>query len=115
MTTGEVLNLDYTKEENKKIIQKALRLIKPFKNESIDKNIEIEKLEKYIKLTLGKYNMILRIIIDRYANEKYLVYCSCIMDSQNLHILRNIYSMSIYELYCKICIFIYSKIKSQSK
>ena len=63
------MNLDCRKEENKEIIQKVLRKIKPLSKYSVGECIPISALEKAITVMTKKYNMHIReFVLDIQSN-----------------------------------------------
>ena len=57
MKTEQIMNLDCRKEENKKIIQKVLRQVKPLSKFSDEEQIPIEMLEKTVSVLTNKYEI----------------------------------------------------------
>lgn len=57
MKTEQIMNLDYRKEENQKIIQKVLRQVKPLSKFSDEEQIPIEMLEKTVSVLTNKYEI----------------------------------------------------------
>lgn len=112
MTTNQILNLDYRLEENKKIIQKVLRQIKPLSRCSEDEEIPIEYLEKAITVMSKKYKLrIGSISPDVWTNEKYSIWRSTIISDKNLQTIGIVWGISMYEVLAKTCIKMYSEIK----
>ena len=58
MKTEQILNLDYRKKENKEIIQKVLRKIKPLSKYSDEVDVPIEAIEKLIHVLVQKYEIL---------------------------------------------------------
>lgn len=112
MTTNQILNLDYRLEENKKIIQKVLRQVKPLSRYSEDEEIPMSALEKAIYVMSKKYEMRIHSIApDIWSAEKTTIWRASIISDRNLTIRGNVYGISLYELSAKIVIKMYSEIK----
>lgn len=112
MTTNQILNLDYREEENKEIIQKVLRQIKPLSRFSEEKEIPIEALEKAITVICKKYNIRIRDISpDIWSADKKIIWRACIISDKDLKTRGNIYGISMYEVLAKSAIKLYSEIK----
>lgn len=104
MKTKEILNLDFRKEENKIIIQKVLRQIKPLSKYTDE--IPIIDLEKTLKVLCVKYNFCQsNFYIDFKANKDYPVYKIVFM---NVNKQYKIYGICLYELFAKSVIQIYT-------
>lgn len=113
MKTEDLLYLDCRKKENANIIQKALRRLKPFLNEPIDEEIELNKLEKLIKVLITKYDIQPQWITFNVVEEKPYYTCS-LKRSSNHSLLGTIYGASIYEVYAKILIKMHYEIKTEN-
>lgn len=111
MKTKEIIELDYRKEENKEIIQKVLKKIKPLSK--FDKTIPLKSLEKCLAKLNIKYNYYQRIFFD--SQEDYILYHCYIERANKTDIKIDIYGISIYEVLAKTIIYIYSKTKGGSK
>lgn len=109
MTTNEILDLDCRIEENRKIIQKCLRVIKPLAKCKEDKDIPQEKLERAFHVLCRKYDFFPRTIFpDVYAAEKDIIWRVELYDLKNLKSCGVCYGLSLYELICKAVIMAYS-------
>lgn len=108
MKTQDILELDYRKEENKNIIQKVLRKIKPLSKYSDEEIIPFEKLEKLILKISQKYEYSPEFHISSYTH----IYYGFIKNMSNDRIIyEKVYGICIYELYAKMAIKMYSDIK----
>ena len=114
MTTQQILNLDLRDEENKKIIQKVLKKIKPLSKCS-DENVSLEKIEKTIMVMCKKYDFNFIIYVDKNAAEKALIYRVEIINNKLLKKVERVYGITIYEALSKAAIKIYSEIKRANK
>lgn len=114
MKTSDILELDYRLDENKKVIQKVLKQIKPLSKYS-DEDVPIDAIEKVIKTICQKYQVRIRNIIqDIWSNKKYNIWkCDIMIDGHIYDTLGTVYGMSIYELFAKIAILMYSEIKKE--
>lgn len=107
MKTQDILELDYRKKENKIIIQKVLKKIKPLSKYS-DETIPFEKLEKLILKISEKYEYSPEFHISSYTH----IYYGFIKNTSNDGIIyEKVYGICIYELYAKMAIKMYSDIK----
>lgn len=115
MTIKEIINLDCREEENKELIQRALRKIKPLSNYSEDEEIPSEKIEKLIWKMSLKYKMRIRsIMTDIWSNDKSIIWNVYIVNEEDLsdfHVC--IYGITMYEVLAKVALFMYSKRKER--
>lgn len=101
-----LVDLDYREERSRKIIEAELKKIKPFKK--FEHEIPFEALEKLIGVIQKKYNMFIREIVpDESANEKFMIWRCSIYDLKNLRLIRNVYGISMYELFCKVVLVMF--------
>ena len=114
MKTKDILQLDCTKEENKKIIQKVLKQIKPLSKYSEDE-IPIDAIDKAIKIMCTKYQVKIRNILqDIWGNRKYNIWrCDVMIDGTIYDNLGTVYGITMYEVLAKVAILIYSEIKKE--
>lgn len=111
MKTEQILNLDCRKEENKEIIQKALRQIKPLAKFS-DDYIPINALEKAITVMIKKYSMHIReITLDTKSNSKRGIWRSVLINDTDLSIIDVVYGVTLYEVFAKTTIRMYAEVK----
>ena len=110
MKTMELLNLDCTEEENAEIIQKALKRIKPFSN--VKGDVELELLEKFIQKITVKYHIMIQWITPTFTNKIESMYSASFKRTDNHVWLGNVYGKTIYELYAKIAIKMYTDVKA---
>lgn len=119
MTTYDILNLDYREKENVKKIQKVLLKIKPLMKFSDEEVIPIEALDKIIYLICKKYKVWVRSIMQSPKSSDYGNIWSCqIVDTDTLDTIQEIYGITIYEVFAKVVIYLWSvkekgKIKSR--
>ena len=107
MTTKEILDLDCRIEENKEIIQRALRKIKPLSKDENDR-IPIEKLEKCIKILCVKNSISPRQISpDVFAAHKDIIWRFEAVDLTDLNSVFICYGKDIYEVLAKATIGLY--------
>lgn len=107
MTTNELLGLDYTIEENKKLIQKALRRIKPFKDKPLNEDIPLLTLELLVGKYERKYNLMINYICPTFVTGERNLYCATIKKKDETGILEFIYATELYELFAKISIYFF--------
>lgn len=112
MKTEDLLILDLRKEENKEIIQKALRKIKPFANCEEDE-VPLQRLEKFVAVMTKKYNFEVQwIMFVVLKNNTPFWRISLREGYPKYEWLGSVEAKDLYELMCKTCILIYSIIKS---
>ena len=112
MKTEQILNLDFRKKENKKIIQKVLRKIKPLSKYSDEEDIPLEKIEKVVKVLANKYEITPQWLNMSYRSNECSIYSIGIKTTTNHKWLGNVYGMCLYELFAKMAIKMYSEIRS---
>lgn len=111
MKTEQILNLDYRKEENREIIQRVLRKIKPLSKYSDETDIPIEAIEKLIRVLTQKYE-----IMPQWMNMSYFepilgIYSISVKTTINHEWLGTVYGMCLYEVFAKLAIKMYSDVK----
>ena len=112
MTTKEVMNLDYRKEENKKIIQKVLRQIKPLSRYSDECEIPFEAIEKAITVMSKKYMMSVHSLApDMWSNENHTIWRAWLLNDKNLKTIDMVYGITLYEVFAKTAIRLYAEVK----
>jgi hypothetical protein len=104
MTTQELLDLDYNNEESKKLIQKALRKIKPFKDFDENKEVPLLLLETLVGKYERKYCLMINYITPTFIPGERNIYCATIKRTDTMQYLENVYGTSLYELFAKLCI-----------
>lgn len=113
MTTEHILLLDCREDENKEIIQKALRKIKPLKRyENLEDDVPLEMIEKVINVITSKYCICIQWISHHkqpiIANDS-SIWWSCSLKTDNDHKwLGSFYAATMYELLAKCAIKMYS-------
>lgn len=112
MTTKQVINLDYRKEENQEIIQRVLRQIKPLSRYSDEEDIPFSALEKAITVMCKKYMMrVNQITPDMWSNNKHTIWRVWLINDTNLKTIETIYGISLYEVFAKTAIRLYAEVK----
>ena len=112
MRTEDVLNLDYRKEENKQIIQRVLRQIKPLSKYSDECEIPFAALEKAITVMCKKYCMSIKDYVpDVLSNNEYTIWRAIIIKDSNLQLIGKVYGVSLYEVFAKVAIRLYAEVK----
>ena len=115
MKTEQILNLDYRKEENKKIIQKVLRQVKPLSKFSDDEQIPLELLERTVSVLTNKYEISPQWIISVYKNPGkgcYGYYTVGVKTTTDHKWLGNASGSTIYELFAKLVIKMYAHVRT---
>ena len=108
MKTSEILNLKY--DENKETFQKILHKIKPFEN--VEGNIPFEMLEKLISKYCRKYTIMPVYITPTYIPDEDNIYNVTLRNTGTMQDTHFIYAISMYELFAKMSIKIYSMVKN---
>lgn len=113
MKTKEILELDYSQSENKKIIQKALKKIKPFSKYE-DEDVKMCKIEKFIGVAVKKYDLCVRdISFAGITIDNKCIYSLHLINESKLQYFDTVYGCELYELIAKAAIYIYSLIKEE--
>lgn len=112
MTTEQILNLNYTKEENQEKIQKVLRKIKPLSKYSDEELIPIEAIEKLIKVMCQKYEIAPQWMNMSFNDSNNTLYSIGVKTTTKHEWLGNVYGMCLYEVFSKLAIKIYAEVKS---
>lgn len=111
MTTNEILQLDCRTKENREIIQKVLKQIKPLSKYS-DECVPFEGIEKAITVMSKKYNVRIGTVTpDVWSNEQNTIWRATIIDDTNLGTICTIYGLSLYELFAKVAISMYAQVR----
>ena len=105
MKTEEILNLDYRIDENKILIQKFLRKIKPLSDYDISKNIPFEKLEKLAIRYCKKYDFYVKDIIPIFMPDDVKIYRAIVAKQSDRSDIKSIYGCCLYELFAKLNIY----------
>lgn len=112
MTTNQIINLDCREEENKEIIQKVLRQIKPLSRYSDECDIPFEALEKAITVMCKKYCMRIRDFVpDVWANKNHTIWRATLVNETNLKTIDMVYGITLYEVFAKSAIRLYAEVK----
>ena len=112
MKTEEILNLDYREKENQEIIQKVLRKIKPLSKYSVEENVPLEAIEKLIRILCRKYEITPQWMGMSFHEPILGIYSVGIKTTTDHAWLGNVYGISVYEVFAKMAIKIYSEVKS---
>ena len=112
MTTSDIIQLDCRDEKQREIIQKVLRQIKPLSRYSDE--VPFEAIEKAIVIMSKKYNVRIRDFVpDVWSNETETVWKAVIVNEDDLSIVAVIYGISLYELFAKCAIQMYSMVRKE--
>ena len=114
MKTQEILELDCRDEDNKVVLMKVLKTIKPLqrfkKTETDVSEIPQWALEKVLHSTCRKYNVnVVGIQHDPLSNKDSDIWSGMIMGRK---FKKFVYGLSIYELLAKFVVAIYGGIKN---
>lgn len=112
MKTEQILNLDYRKEENKEIIQKVLRKIKPLSKFSDEEQIPLEAIEKLVRVLNHKYEITPQWMTISLDEQFTTIYSIGVKTTTDHKWLGNVFGICLYEVFAKLAIKMYSEIKS---
>lgn len=116
MTTKEIMNLDYRKEENQEIIQKVLRKIKPLSKHSDEYDIPLSDIEKVITVMCKKYSIRIKDIVPNiWANNDSIIWKTTLTNEITFETIDEIYGICLYEVFAKTAIRLYAEIKKEIK
>ena len=104
--------MDYSNPQNKDIMQKKMRGIKPFRDIPVNEEIPMEMLEKYVGLVQRKYALQIDYICPVYVPEENNLYSATIRNTASNEYYTYIYGKTIYEVFVKISILYYALTKS---
>ena len=113
MLLSNILNLDCRLEENKIIIQSALRKIRSFSNYPKNEVIPLEKLEKCLKVICGKRNLYVSLFVDVYSSDDGIIYKMEFFNKEDCKKIKECYGITIYECFSKAVILGYSIYKKR--
>lgn len=108
MTTEQILFLDLRKEENFEIIQKVLKKIKPFSK--CEEKVDIDLLDKYIDKVCRKYYVCSQYMMISRLDDKN-IYTISFRDETSGSWIDSVYGITVYEVFAKSAIFLFSKVK----
>lgn len=111
MKTEQILNLDYRKEENREIIQKVLRKIKPLSKYSDEINVPIEAIEKLVRVMVQKYEITPQWMSMSYFEPVLGIYSIGVKTTTDHKWLGTVYGMCLYEVFAKLAIKMYADIR----
>lgn len=112
MRTEQILNLDCRKEENSEIIQKVLRQIKPLSKYSDEERIPLEAIEKLVRILCQKYEISPQWMSMHFNEQSLGIYSMGVKTTTDHNWIGNVYGVSLYEIFAKLAIKIYSEVKS---
>lgn len=104
MTTKEIMSLDY--EQDKDTIQRALHKIKPF--QSVDGDIKLELIEKYIGAVQRKYAIQIDYVTPVFVPNERNVYSATIRKTYDDVYYDVVFGSTLYELFAKIAILFWA-------
>lgn len=108
MKTSEILSKRY--DRDKDIFQTLLRKIKPLSKYPVEEEIPLEVLERLVATYEYKYAVQLDYIHPVFIPNENRIYSAVIRNTDTKDTYPIIYSGSLYEMMCKVCIFYYSEI-----
>lgn len=110
-----VIELDCRISKNKEIIQNELRKIKPFMKCSIEQDIELEKLEKCIRILCRNYDLFPKVFCDCVSSDDGIIWSFSLVDNKNLNEIARCYGITLYEVMCKAAIMSYGLTRKRKK
>lgn len=113
MKTQDILNLDYTKDKNKQIIQKALLMVEPLNKYSDEDMVPFESIEKMLYKICQKYMVYIKIDFDCQCTDHGCVLRCNIIRVKSLEVMPYVYGMCMYELFAKVVILLWKEIKNK--
>lgn len=109
VTMNQLLNLDCREEGSEEILQKYLKKIKPLVKYKGVEDVPFYKIEKVITVLSKKYNIRVREFVpDVWANDGETIWRAILIDDRNLNQAGIIYGLSLYEVFAKTAIYMYS-------
>lgn len=108
-----VMELDCRKEDNVRRLRKSLAKLPFIKNE---KDLEIDRLEVFIKKMEIRYDIHLSYIMRSYINKR-AIYNGTVranVRNETGKWVKNVYSMTMWEMYAKTLFFMYYLVKKES-
>lgn len=114
MTTQELLDLEYDVKENKTLIQKALRKIKPLSKYEMDVEIPLLTLEILVGKYARKYCLMVNYLTPTFIPGERNVYCASIKRTDTFQYLENVYGTTLYEVFAKLCIKFYYEVEKKN-
>jgi hypothetical protein len=107
----EILKLDCRDNEQKIKLMKYIRKIKPFSNYSLDEEIPIDLLERFINKITDKYACKINYVLRSYNKEQNHWIFSLKETTGNSYI-DTVYGVTISESFIKIAIRLYAAVKN---
>ena len=109
MTMNQILNLDCREDGSDEVIQKYLKKIKPLSKYKATEDVPFCKVERVITVLSKKYNMRIREFVpDVWSNNEETIWRAVLIDDRNLNQAGVIFGLSLYEVFAKTAIYMYS-------
>lgn len=108
MKLDDIMNISCKDEESKEKLKQALRKVKPFKSYE---EVSLEQLEKFVKQVVYKYDVILQYMTISKMDGRLMYTLS--MKNDKGKWLGTVYAISMYELFAKLSIKLYSMVKNE--
>lgn len=109
MKLEDIMNLNFEDDKSYEIMQKVLKKIKAF---SKYEEVSLEQLEKFATKIVYKYDVSLQWVMISKNNNRLLYSLSMKRDS-NGDWLGTVYGISLYELFAKLNVKLYSMVKNE--
>lgn len=113
MKTEEILRLNFNKPEDQAKMQKVLRKIKPFSKVEEGKKIPLEMIEKFVAKINTKYAIRVQYIDYSITSDGIPLYGLSIMYDKDRQWIGTVRGCSMYEVFSKAAVKLYSTIKTQ--
>lgn len=108
MTVQEIIELDYREEDNRNVIQKYLKKIKPFTKYNNNEEVPFNKIEKLVGILSKKYNLRIRELApDIWTADEGVIWKAVIINDTTNLTKCIIYGLSLYEVFAKTVIYMY--------
>lgn len=108
MTVNDLTQLDCREENNKAVLQWYLTKIKPLVKYRGVEDVPIDKILKVIRIISKRYNIRLKEVVpDMWSNDNETIWKAILIDENTLDI-KYIYGISLYEVFAKTAIYMYS-------
>lgn len=123
MKTEQILDMDCTKEQNKKKLNNFLFKIKPVINFAKKNNIQVgeylplELLELIAHKLMSKYDYNHQGVNSYFENGEFKFYiCSCTKKENNVvNWIGNVYGVTMWEIFAKIIVKIYAGVRKEKE
>ena len=115
MTTQELLDMDMSKRKNKDIICKILHKVEPVQiQHSYEGEMSLKVLEKALLEMCAQYSYGVQTIYPYFEEKQFRFYTASVIKKTDTTIwCGNVYGKTMWEIFAKLIIKIYSEIKRE--